>query len=55
MLLILLFTQVAYMTAIQFSYESSSLPTTFSAEERWGDLLSRLQDQAGPPPTPLSL
>ena len=35
------------MSAIQFSYEPSSLPTNFSAEARWGDLLSPLEDQAG--------
>ena len=39
--------QASFMSAIQFSYESSSLPTNFSAEARWGDLLSPLEDQAG--------
>jgi hypothetical protein len=37
------------MTAIQFSYDPSQLPTNFSAESRWGDLLSGVQDQADHP------
>jgi hypothetical protein len=43
--------QVAYMTAIQFSYEPSSLPTSFNAEDKWGSgLISGVEDQAGPQP-----
>jgi hypothetical protein len=34
------------MTAIQFSYDPSSLPNNFTAEERWGDLVSAVLDQA---------
>jgi hypothetical protein len=45
--------QVAYMTAIQFSYEPSSLPTSFNAEDKWGGgLISGVEDQAGPQPAP---
>jgi hypothetical protein len=39
------------MTAIQFSYEPSSLPTSFNAEDKWGGgLISGVEDQAGPQP-----
>ena len=39
------------MTAIQFSYEASSLPATFHAEDKWGGgLLTGVEDQAGPHP-----
>jgi hypothetical protein len=45
--------QVAFMTAIQFSYEPSILPTSFNAEDKWGGgLISGVEDQAGPQPAP---